>query len=52
MQSFAQAASGIMDSEIMVMQNLRLYKVAKVIGEWMRTNTTKEDSETNMAKII
>ena len=34
------------------MQNLRLNEYAKVIGEWMRAITTKEDNETNMSKRI
>jgi hypothetical protein len=41
-----------MGIEAIMMQNLKLHEDVKVIGEWMRTITTKEDNETNMAKRI
>ncbi len=52
MQSCAPAASGILDMETIIMQNLRLVEAAKVIGEWMRLVTVEEDNETNMTKRI
>jgi hypothetical protein len=52
MQTCAQAASGILNMEAVVMQNIRLLEAAKVFGEWMRTINTKEDNKTNMAKRI
>jgi len=52
MRSCAPAASGILDMETIIMQNLKLLEASKVIGEWMRTSTIEEDNETNMAKRI
>ena len=52
LQSCPPAASGILDMEAIMMQNLRLYEVAKAIGVWMGTITIEEDNETNMAKRI
>ena len=52
LQTSAPTASGILNMEAIVMQNVRLLEDAKVIGEWMKTINTKEDNETNMAKRI
>jgi hypothetical protein len=52
LQTCAPVASGILNMEAIVMQNLRLLEASKVIGEWMRTITTEEDNENNMAKRI
>ena len=52
LQSCAPAASGILDMETIIVQNLRLVEAAKVIGEWMRLVTVEEDNETNMNKRI
>ena len=52
MQSCTPAASGILDMEANIMQNLRENEYAKMIGKRMRTITTEEGNETNMAKRI
>ena len=52
MRSCAPCASEILDMEAIIIQNLRLDEYAKVIGEWMKTITTEEDNETDMAKRI
>jgi len=52
MRSCALAASGILEMERLVMQNLRLHEAAKIIGEWMRMIPNEEDNETNIAKRI
>ncbi len=51
LQTCAPAASGILNMEAIVLQNLKLLEAAKVFGEWMRTINIEED-ETNMAMKI
>jgi len=52
LQSCAPAASGILDVEAIVMQNLRFLEAAKVFREWKRTINTEKDNENNMTKRI
>jgi hypothetical protein len=44
MQSISPAASGILDIQAVIMQNLRLVEDAMVIGEWRKTSTVEEDN--------
>ena len=51
MQSIAPATSGILDIEAVFMQNLRLVKVARVIGEWKKANTMEEETSNKNNRI-
>jgi hypothetical protein len=45
--SIAPAASGILDTQVVVMQNVKLVEAARVSGEWRKKRTVEEDN-TNM----
>jgi hypothetical protein len=48
MSSIAPAASGILDLQAVVMQNIRLVEAAKVIKEWKKAITVEEDNTDNI----
>ncbi len=51
MQSIAPAASGILDMQAMLMQNLKLVEAARVIGMWRKVCTVEEDTSNKNNKI-
>ena len=48
MQSIDPAGSGILDTQAVVMQNIRLVEAARVIGEWKKACTVEEFNANNM----
>ena len=52
MQSVDPAASGILDTQAVVMQNIRLVEAARVIGEWKKASTVEEVNASNMSNRI
>jgi hypothetical protein len=48
MSSIAPAASGILDLQAVVMQNIRLVEASKVIKEWKKATTVEEDNTDNI----
>ena len=51
MQSIAPAASGILDMQALVIQNLRLVEAARVIGEWRKASTVEDDTSNKNNRI-
>ena len=51
MQSIAPAASGILDMQAVVMENLRLVEAARVIWEWRKVSTVEEDNSNKNNRI-
>jgi hypothetical protein len=48
MSSIAPTASGILDMQAVLMQNIRLVEDAKVIKEWKKATTVEEDNTNNI----
>ena len=48
MHSIDPAGSGILDTQAVVMQNIRLVEAARVIGEWKKATTIEEVNANNM----
>ncbi len=48
MQSVVPAASGILDMQALMMQNIRLVEAARVIGESLKASNAEEDNSNNM----
>jgi hypothetical protein len=47
-QSIDLAGSGILDTQAVVMQNVRLVEAVRVIGEWRKASTVEEVNTNNM----
>ncbi len=48
MQSINPEGSGILDTQVVLMQNVIRVEATRVIGEWRKTSTMEDVNATNM----